>query len=527
MDDILTFGVTITVVCAVLLLAVLSNRVSDRLGVPAPAFFLVGAAVASDLVPSLTPRSIESVQRIVTVALVGILFNGGLEMGWPRFRANAKAIAWVGVVGTFVTAGALALAAHALFGFDWQLALLIGTALAPTDPAVVFSVLGRREIRGRSGTILEGESGANDPVGIALMVALLTAASGGGGGGGAVLTVVEEFALQMVVGAVVGVLGGRGMIWALRRPLPSEGLYVIRSVALVGLIYGVATVARGSGFLAVFLAGIVVADARAPYKREVERFHTGLASLGEIVAFTVLGLTVDVRSLADQGAWWIGLVLALLLAFLIRPVLVGLVLWPVRLARNERLFVLWAGLKGAVPVLLGTYVLTLGRGRRPARVRDRVRRRAVLGRGAGRVRAARRRQAAPARGDPRAGTVGPGHALPRRAARAAPVHRGERVAGRRLPHGRVDARRERLDQLRGSRGRPGAGAGRDDAPGRRRGARAGGSAGRRSGPAALHTARLALPAVLGRQPARRDFSRFRSAGSCGAGAWSSSSWSVP
>jgi cell volume regulation protein A len=358
-DDILTFGVVIGVVCVVLLLAVLSNRLSDRVGGPAPAFFLVGAAVASDLVPSLAPRSIESVQRIVTVALVGILFNGGLEMGWPRFRANAGAIVWVGVAGTFVTAGALALAAHVLFGFGWQLALLIGTALAPTDPAVVFSVLGRREISGRSGTILEGESGANDPVGIALMVALLTAASGGGGGG-AVLTVVEEFAVQMFVGAVVGVLGGRGMVWALRRPLPNEGLYVIRSIALVGLIYGVATVARGSGFLAVFLAGMVVADARAPYKREVERFHTALASLGEIVAFTVLGLTVQLRTLGDGNAWSIGLVLAVLLAFVVRPLLVGLVLLPVRLAPNERLFVLWAGLKGAVPILLATYILTSG-----------------------------------------------------------------------------------------------------------------------------------------------------------------------
>jgi cell volume regulation protein A len=175
-----------------------------------------------------------------------------------------------------------------------------------------------------------------------------------------VLTVAEEFALQMAVGAAVGVLGGRAMIWALRRPLPSEGLYVIRSVAFVGLIYAVATVARGSGFLAVFLAGILVADARAPYKREVERFHTGLASLGEIVAFTVLGLTVDVRSLADGHAWAVGLGLAVLMAFVVRPLLVGLVLVPVRLRANERLFVLWAGLKGAVPVLLGTYVLTSG-----------------------------------------------------------------------------------------------------------------------------------------------------------------------
>jgi potassium/hydrogen antiporter len=357
--DILAFGVVVGAVCAVLLLAVVSNRVGDRLGVPAPALFLVGAALASDVFPRLTPQSIESVQRVVTVALVAILFNGGLEMGWPRFRANAAAIAWLGVTGTFVTAGALALAGHVIFGFDWQLALLIGTALAPTDPAVVFSVLGRREISGRSGTILEGESGANDPVGIALMVALLAAASGTGGAD-AVWTVAEEFALQMVIGAVVGIAGGRVMVWALRRPLPSEGLYVIRSIAFVGLIYGVAVAARGSGFLAVFLAGMVVADERAPYKRDIERFHSAAASLGEIVAFTVLGLTINVRSLLSGDAWVIGLGLALLLAFVVRPVLVGLLLWPVRLTREERLFVLWAGLKGAVPVLLGTYVLTSG-----------------------------------------------------------------------------------------------------------------------------------------------------------------------
>ncbi len=198
-EDVVRFGIVVGLVCAVLLLAVVSNRLGDRVGIPAPALFLVGAAVATDVAPGLTPRSIESVQRLVTVALIAILFNGGLDLGWSRFRANVGAIAWLGVAGTFVTAGALALAGHLIFGFDWQLALLIGTALAPTDPAVVFSVLGRREISGRSGTILEGESGANDPVGIALMVALLTAASAGAGGGAA-LTVVEEFTLQMVVG---------------------------------------------------------------------------------------------------------------------------------------------------------------------------------------------------------------------------------------------------------------------------------------------------------------------------------------
>jgi potassium/hydrogen antiporter len=356
-DDVLVFGAIIGVVCAALLLAVFSNRVSSRFGLPAPAIFLVAAAVASDVWPELAPHSITSVQRIVTVALVVILFNGGMGIGAARFRANAGAIVWVGVAGTVVTAGALALAAHLLFGFDWRLALLLGTALSPTDPAVVFSVLGRREVAGRSGTLLEGESGANDPVGIALMVALIS--SGSASGLGAVWHGVEEFALQMGIGALVGWLGGALLVYLMRRlPLPSEALYPIRVLGSAGLVYALATVAHGSGFLAVFVAGILAGDERAPYKREIERFSAVLASLGEIVAFTVLGLTISVRTLGDGNALGIGLALAALLAFVIRPVLVGLVLWPVRLARRERVFVLWAGLKGAVPVLLGTYVLT-------------------------------------------------------------------------------------------------------------------------------------------------------------------------
>ena len=110
----------------------------------------------------------------MSVALVLILFDGGMHIGWRRFRAAAGPIAWIGIAGTAVTAAAVAAVAHFILGFEWQVSLLLGAALSPTDPAVVFSVLGRREISGRSGTILEGESGANDPVGIALLVSLLT-----------------------------------------------------------------------------------------------------------------------------------------------------------------------------------------------------------------------------------------------------------------------------------------------------------------------------------------------------------------
>jgi potassium/hydrogen antiporter len=357
MSDVEHFALILLIMAAAVVVAVLSNRISERIRIPAPAIFVLAAAVASDVIPVLGQLSVTTVQRLVTVALAVILFDGGMHIGWRRFRPAAGAVVWVGVAGTFATAAALAALAHLLFGLDWWAALLLGTALAPTDPAVVFSVLGRREVAGRSGTILEGESGANDPVGIALMASLLAAGQTAGldAAGG----VVGGFLLQLAVGAAVGVAGGVLLVGFMRRvPLPSGALYPLRVLASALIIYGAATVAHGSGFLAVFIAGILVGDARAPYKGEIERFHAALASLAEIVAFIVLGLTVGLHTLPDGGAWVIGLTLAVLLTFVVRPLLVGLLLLAVRLAWGERLFVLWAGLKGAVPILLGTFLLT-------------------------------------------------------------------------------------------------------------------------------------------------------------------------
>jgi len=313
------------------------------------------AAVAAVLSNRLTAPPERIVERIVTVALLFILFDGGMHIGWRRFRGAAAPIVVVGVAGTFLTTGAVAVLAHFAFGFSWYVALLLGTAIAPTDPAVVFSVLGRREIPGRSSTILEGESGANDPVGIALLVSLLAA---GSLSGGALAQVAGEFLLQMGVGAALGVVGGRALLWFMRRvSLPSEGLYPLRSLACVLVLYGATTLAHGSGFLAVFVAGIVLGDERAPFKREVERFHSALASLAEIVAFVVLGLTVDLGRLTQTNVWVPGLMFGVSLALVIRPVLVGLCLLPAKLERNEQAFVLFAGLKGAVPILLGSLLL--------------------------------------------------------------------------------------------------------------------------------------------------------------------------
>jgi potassium/hydrogen antiporter len=354
-DDVTRFGTVVLLVSVAVLLALIGNRVSRLIRVPAPALFLVAAALASDLWPALARLSAGLDGRIVTVALAVILLDGGMNLGWGRLRPSLGPVLWIGVAGTLVTAAGLAVAAHGLFGLGWRSALLLGTALAPTDPAVVFSVLSGREIAGRSGTILEGESGANDPVGIALLISVLAAT---GGGASAALTGLGEFALQMAVGLAVGLAGGVGLRWvAYRVPLPSPSLYPIRTVAAATLIYGVATVAHGSGFLAVFLAGILLGDAEAPFGAEVGRFTAALASLGEMVAFTVLGLSVPLVPLLTSSDLLVGLGIAALLVLVVRPLLVGVLLVPIRLRAPERMFILWAGLKGAVPILLGLFIL--------------------------------------------------------------------------------------------------------------------------------------------------------------------------
>jgi cell volume regulation protein A len=359
MSEVSDFGLIVLIVAAGFSVAVMISKLSERFPVPAPVVFLLVAAVASDIFPSLhTFLSTKTVERTGVVALIVILFDGGMHVGWRRFRASAVPITTLGVLGTFATAGLIAVLAHALFDFDWTTAGILGAALAPTDPAVMFSVLGKREIAGRSGTILEGESGANDPVGIALMIGMLELATHDDA---SFLTVVWEFLIEMSVGLGVGVAGATALLPLMRRiSLPSEALYPLRTLAFAGVIYGVASVAHGSGFLAVFVAGLLIGDERAPHKGEIERFHTSLASLAEIVVFAALGLTIDLTDLGSDSVWLDGLLLALLLAFVVRPLVVGPMLIPARLRHGERLLVVWGGLKGAVPILLGTFALLKG-----------------------------------------------------------------------------------------------------------------------------------------------------------------------
>ncbi|HUZ83706.1 MAG TPA: cation:proton antiporter [Gaiellales bacterium] len=356
MGDVQQFGAIVLVAATALVVAVFTTGVARRLPLPAPAIFLAAAAVASDLYPRLYGElSIHTVSRIGVVALIVILFDGGSGIGWTRLRSSLGPVVTLGVVGTFLTAGAIAVVAHYALGLAWLTAGLIGAAVAPTDPAVMFSLIGDHDIGGRAGTVLEGESGANDPVGIALVIGLLDLARTPGG---SFTIVVSEFALEMVVGLAVGLAAG----YALRRLLPRltalEGAPApLLTLALAGCVYGIATLLGGSGFLAVFVAGLAIGDTELPHQGATEAFRAPLASLAEIVVFVALGMTVRLHTLTASGIWTDGLVIALALALVVRPAVTLALLAPTRMPHPERRFVAWAGLRGAVPILLAAFTV--------------------------------------------------------------------------------------------------------------------------------------------------------------------------
>lgn len=358
MHEIHDFAIVILLVSAGMFVAIAGSRVSTSIPVPGPAVFLLGAAIFTEIFPDLGVLSVETASRIGIAALVVILFEGGMHIGWRRFRASLVDITSLGILGTFGTAIVIAAFAHYALGFSWTTGAILGAALAPTDPAVMFSVLGRREITGRSGTVLEGESGVNDPVGISLMLGALTYATADEPTFGPVAL---EFVAEMTIGLVAGIAAATILRKAMRSiELPNEALYPLFALAFAGMLYGATALVHGSGFLAVFVAGILLGDTRAPFKGDVERFYKSLAGLVEIAAFAALGITISLHELWKDQIWLDGLLLALVLAFVARPLVVGLLVLPTKLHWGERLFVMWGGLKGAVPILLGTLVVVEG-----------------------------------------------------------------------------------------------------------------------------------------------------------------------
>jgi cell volume regulation protein A len=359
MHDVQSFGSVVLAWGLVGTAALLAHAIAKVIRIPAPALFLIGAAVASTYVKAVREAlDLHQAENIVTLALVVILFDGGLHLGGRRFREAAAPVVLLGVVGTFATTGLIAVLSHVGFGLDWKFSFVLGAALAPTDPAVVFAVLATQRLPGRTSAILEGESGFNDPAGIALLLGFVHLATHPHG---SLAALFGTFAAAMLVGSGLGVVGGYVLRWFLGTgPLARTAQQSLFALAGVLALYGVTTVAHGSGFLAVLIAGIVIGDARRPLDPAVESFHATLASLGEIVAFVVLGITVPLRTLTSGHAWLIGLGIFAVLTLVLRPLVCFPLLAGVRLRRRDTAFVAWAGLKGAVPLLLGALAVSGG-----------------------------------------------------------------------------------------------------------------------------------------------------------------------
>lgn len=358
LPEITNFAAPLALVAGGLCLAVLGSALTNRVPVPAPLIFLVGAVAISELWPGLYgDSSIVTVERVAVVALIVILLGGGMDIGAGRLRRSLADVTALGVLGTFATAAGVAVAGHLLLGLDWKVAGVLGAALAPTDPAVMFSVLGGREVEGRSGTILEGEAGVNDPAGIALLLGMVEVATHPGT---SILVVLREFGLEMGIGAVAGAIGGVILVRVLTRvSLPVRGQYPVLVLTSAALLYAATALCGGSGFLAVFILGLLLADATVPYRSEVEGFVSGLSNLAEVAVFLALGLTIDVGGISGSD-WLGGVLLTLALVVAIRPPVVFASLARSRLRRHEKAFVAFSGLKGAVPILLAAFAVLGG-----------------------------------------------------------------------------------------------------------------------------------------------------------------------
>lgn len=354
-------GATAALLAAVgvlLVLAGLASPVSNRLGVPALVLFLgLGMLAGSEGVGGIPFDDYPLAFRLGTIALVLILFDGGLNTAPAVLRRAAVPAGLLATVAVVATAGLVALAGLAL-GLAPEVALLVGAVVSSTDAAAVFSVLRSSGVRLRQSTAatLEVESGLNDPMAVFLTVVATEWALGRAPGAGPVaLLFLQQFALGGAVGAAVGVAGRAGLR---RLQLPAAGVYPVLTVAIAFLSFGSATLLNGSGFLAVYVTGILLAARPLPYGAGVRRVHDALAWLAQILMFTVLGLLVFPSQLVPTMG--VGLALALVLAFGARPLAVAGLLSLLGVPRAERLFVSWVGLRGAVPIILGAYPAVRG-----------------------------------------------------------------------------------------------------------------------------------------------------------------------
>lgn len=344
---------------ALLLLSVLASKASSKFGVPALLLFLVlGMLAGSDGPGGIYFDNAQIAQSLGVVALVFILFSGGLSTNWLVVRPALGSALALATIGVAVSALLVGWFATMLLGWSLLEGVLLGAVISSTDAAAVFSVLRTRgvDLKGRLGPMLELESGSNDPMAVFLTIGLTRVLTEPGA---SLIDLVPMFVLQMLLGAA----SGYGMGWSMtvlinRLRLQVEGLYPVLTIGAVLLTYGATALLGGNGFLAVYIAGLVMGNRDFVHKRSLLRFHDGVAWLMQIVMFLSLGLLVFPSRLVPVIG--VGLLVALFLVFVARPISVLISLLFAKLQINEKLMISWVGLRGAVPIILATFPLLAG-----------------------------------------------------------------------------------------------------------------------------------------------------------------------
>lgn len=355
----LTIELILLAASGLLLLSVIASKASGRMGVPALLLFLlIGMLAGSDGLGGIHFDNPWLAQFLGVVALTFILFAGGLDTRWSSVRpvlGHGVALATLGVA---ITAGLVGWFATMALHMSWIEGLLIGAIVSSTDAAAVFAVMRSRSVSLREPLkpLLELESGSNDPMAVFLTLGLISLITGASG---SPLDLIPMFLRQMALGAAIGYGMGKLMVLLVNRlRLEYEGLYPVLTLSLVLLAYSGSTWMGGNGFLAVYVAGLMMGNSDFIHKRSLMRFHDGLAWLMQIVMFLTLGLQVFPTQLVPIVGP--GLFLALFLMFCARPMAVFATMAFTRLSLKDKAMLSWVGLRGAVPIILATFPLLAG-----------------------------------------------------------------------------------------------------------------------------------------------------------------------
>lgn len=350
------FDQLMLVSAVLLLLSIVAWLVSSRLGIPALLFFLaIGMLAGSDGPGGIYFDNVFVAQSIGVVALAFILFAGGLDTDWKVVRPALGGALSLSTIGVLLTAIVVALFAMLLLHISFLQGMLLGAIISATDAAAVFSVLGARKLhlKGILIPLLELESGSNDPMAVFLtigLIQLLTQPQQ------SFLNVIVLFIQQMGIGAISGLVLGWASLQLIKRlHLEVVSLYPVLTIALVLFTYGLTATLGGSGFLAVYLMGLIVGNSSIQRVNRIARFHDAIAWLMQIAMFLILGLLVFPSHLPTVAVN--GLLITGVAIFIARPVSVLISLLPVKISLREKLFISWVGLRGAVPIVLATFPL--------------------------------------------------------------------------------------------------------------------------------------------------------------------------